>query len=270
MSETLTAPADTAGDAETDDRFAGMEFETDRQERESALPQDDAGQSEEEKQDEQSSGQKNTGTPARLQKKFDRMTFELREAERQAAAAREEAEPEPAPRTERQIEQETRGRVERESHEAREIETFNQTARTLAEAVGAAYGNDAITASTHTLEREVGLDFSNAEHRQLVTDIAELPNAAAVYRGLADDLDKADEIFNAAPRRQYAMLQEFARSLDKAAPPPAPAQRAMPAPVSQAPRPVARPPASARASSRTGYEDESSMEDFVAAREKRR
>ncbi|MFT8897829.1 MAG: hypothetical protein ABF968_12850 [Acetobacter sp.] len=97
-----------------------------------------------------------------------------------------------------------------------------------------------------------------------------------MYHALSNDPDAAYRIFEADDKREgYAELRDFSRALKaEAAQEPArlPAQAAVPAqprPVSQAPRPAGRTPAPSRSSSRSVYDDNVSMDDFVAMRDKR-
>jgi hypothetical protein len=223
----------------------------------------------------------NDETPGWLRKRIDKAVAQQRDAERDAQAARDEAQQlrralahargeedqQQGPKTPAQIEAEVRARIESEGQVASDAETFRTTGDTLANAIDGAAGAGAARAASQRLADAVGLDFQNADHRQLVTDISKLPNSAQVYVALSRNPDAASDIFGASPREQYALLRDFAREL---APVSAGAQPTpKPVPVSQAPRPAGKTPAAQRSSSRTVYDDVS-MEEFVAMRGKKR
>lgn len=224
----------------------------------------------------------NDETPPWLRKRIDKAVAQQREAERAAQAAldeneqlrralahaRGEEDTGTTAKTPAQIEAEVRARVESESRASSEIAAFRATGDALANAINGDAGAGQAQMATQRLADAVGLDFQNADHRQIVTDIAKLPNAAQVYVALSRNPDAASEIFGASPREQYALLREFSRELTGA---PASSQQASkPAPVSQAPRPAGKAPAGQRASSRTIYDDDVSMDEFVAMRAKKR
>ncbi|GAA4475551.1 hypothetical protein [Gluconacetobacter asukensis] len=221
-------------------------------------------------------------TPAWLRKRIDRAVAQQRDAERAAQAIRDENEQlrralahargeedqQPAPKTPAQIEAEVRVRVENESRASSEIAAFRATGDALANAINGEAGAGQAQAATQRLVDAVGLDFQNADHRQIVNDISKLPNSAHVYVALSRNPDAASEIFGASAREQYALLRDFARELTPASPVAQPVQK--PAPVSQAPRPAGKTPAGQRSSTRTEYDDDVSMDEFVAMRNKKR
>lgn len=202
------------------------------------------------------------------------MTFERREAERQAQAAREEAaqyaralkaargEGEAQPElTPDQIRQQVEKEYEQKARQETEARSFNDRCNVIADAVKKTYSNANPGALTQLLSDRAGLDFNNASHRQLLSDISELPNAGAVYYALAHDPDAASDIFDAPERRQYAMLTRFA---DKLAKPAQGQQEAYPsAPqVSKAPPPVNAPTGAASGGKRSIYDPNISAAEF--------
>jgi len=90
-----------------------------------------------------------------------------------------------------------------------------------------------------------------------------------VYYALANDPDAASELLDAPERKQFAMLQKFADKVTAAAgqvQASQPTSRPAPA-VSKAPPPVAATSGSGRAvSSRTIYDDDCSMDDYLKLR----
>ncbi len=223
----------------------------------------------------------NDETPAWLRKRIDRAVAQQRDAERAAQAARDENEQlrralahargdddQQAPQTPAQIEAEVRARIESESRTSSEAAAFRATGDALANAIDGEAGAGSARAATGRLVDAVGLDFQNADHRQIISDISKLPNAAQVYVALSRNPNAASDIFGASPREQYALLRDFSREY---AQPPAASQPAQkPVQVSQAPRPAGKTPAAQRASARTVYDDDVSMDEFVAMRGKKR
>lgn len=212
--------------------------------------------------------------PAWMQRKIDKMTFERREAERRAQAAQEEAaqyaralkasrgEEEPAPElTPDQIREQVQREYEQKARQETEALSFNDRCNAIASAVQQANPTANPGALTQLLSDQAGLDFKNASHRQLLSDISELPNAGAVYYALAHDPDKASEIFDAPERRQFALLERFAGTLAK----PEQAQQAIQpvAPqVSKAPPPVKAPTGAASGGKRSIYDPNISAAEF--------
>jgi len=215
-------------------------------------------------------------TPAWMQRKIDKMTYERREAERQASAAREELEqmrralaasrgeePTTEPLTEDQIRQQERQRLDQQATEERAVATFNQNADKIAKAVAASHGDEAVTNATRMLIERGGLDFANATHRDLLADISELPDPGAVYYALAHDPDTAASILDASPRKQGALLAQFAASVGKSkAPAPSPAPAAVAPAVSKTPAPVSAPSGAATKGSRSLYDPNISAAEF--------
>lgn len=212
--------------------------------------------------------------PAWMQRKIDKMTFERREAERQAQAAREEAqqyaralkaargEEEAQPElTPDQIREQVQREFEQKAQQEMEAGSFNDRCNAIADAVKKADQNANPGELTKLLADQAGLDFNKASHRQLLSDISELPNAGAVYYALAHDPDAASDIFDAPERRQYAMLTRFA---DKLAKPAQGQQAAQPSThqVSKAPPPVNAPTGAASGGRRSIYDPNISAAEF--------
>ncbi|WP_029605926.1 hypothetical protein, partial [Kozakia baliensis] len=136
-------------------------------------------------------------TPAWLQRKIDKMTFERREAERREQASRDEleqmrralAEARGETRQEEsltpdQIRQQERQRFESQAAEQQSVQQFNTQANAIAKAVAASHGDAAVAQATQLLSERAGLDFNNKSHRELIADISELPNSGDVYYAL--------------------------------------------------------------------------------------
>lgn len=212
--------------------------------------------------------------PAWMQRKIDKITYERREAERQAQAAREEAaqyaralkasrgEEEQAPElTPDQIREQVQREYEQKAQQETEARSFNDRCNAIAQAVQQSDPNANPGALTKLLSDQAGLDFNNPSHRQLISDISELPNAGAVYYALAHDPDAASEIFDASERRQYALLERFAGKLEK----PAQSQSSETATspqVSKAPPPVKAPTGAASGGKRSIYDPNISAAEF--------
>ncbi|WP_406238190.1 hypothetical protein ACF3NX_12630 [Acetobacter orientalis] len=212
--------------------------------------------------------------PAWMQRKINKMTFERREAERQAQAAREEAqqyaralkasrgEEEQAPElTPDQIRAQVEREFEQKAQQETEARSFNDRCNAIADAVKKADQNANPAELTKLLSDQAGLDFSKASHRQLLSDISELPNAGAVYYALAHDPDAASDIFDAPERRQYAMLTRFADKLAKPAQGQQATQPSAPQ-VSKAPPPVNAPSGAASGGRRSIYDPNISAAEF--------
>lgn len=207
-------------------------------------------------------------TPAWQRRKIDKLTFERREAERQAQQAREEAEnlrkalaaargEESAPEqmTADQIRQQERQKFEQQ----RSNEQFNARCNVIASSIAQTHGEASVAQSTRMLCEQGGLDMANAQHRSLIEDISDLPNAGDVYYALAHDPDAASDILNAPERRQYAMLTAFAGKVGKTGQA-APAAKA-PA-ISKAPPPVNAPSGAAKSGKRSIYDPNVSPAEF--------
>ncbi|WP_046901035.1 hypothetical protein [Gluconobacter oxydans] len=284
MSETLEAPVVETIEAPSNDRFAGMQFGSDQEQDGSAVePPEGAEQPEAEKPE-----PKPDSTPEFLRRRIGKSVALQRQAERERDEARAQienlekalrhsrGEEEAAPReqTPDEIRTEERQRIERASAQERSTSDFNQTCNALAQKIGSEFGERAAVEATQKLTENVGLSFENPDHQSVIRDISKLPNAAQVYRALAQDPDAAYRIFEAEDKREgYAELRDFARGLKTEAPlaaqAPSAEAPAQPRPISQAPRPAGRTPAPARSSSRSVYDDNVSMDDFVAMRNKR-
>lgn len=211
-------------------------------------------------------------TPAWLQRKIDKMTFERRESERQAQTAREEMEnlrralaaargeeQQEAQLTPDQIRQGERQRFEQQQAEQQSVQKFASQTEVIAKSLAGAHGEDAVGQATQLLSERAGLDFGNKSHRELIADISELPNSGDVYYALAHDPDTAGTILDASPRRQYALLTQFAAKVGK----PAPAAQASAAPaVSKAPPPVSAPSGAAATGKKSIYDPNVSPAEF--------
>ncbi|WP_029604382.1 hypothetical protein, partial [Kozakia baliensis] len=136
-------------------------------------------------------------TPAWLQRKIDKMTFERREAERREQASRDELEQmrralaeargetqQEESLTPDQIRQQERQRYETQAAEQQSVSQFNMQANAIAKAVAATHGDAAVAQATQLLSERAGLDFNNKSHRELIADISELPNSGDVYYAL--------------------------------------------------------------------------------------
>lgn len=264
MSETIEAPAvDTAPDINNDITQSAPEGVEQGAQPEGAEPSQPAAHTDDKKP-----------VPAWMQRKIDKITYERREAERQAQAAREEAqqyaralkasrgEEEQAPElTPDQIRAQVEREFEQKAQQETEARSFNDRCNAIADAVKKADQSANPAELTKLLSDQAGLDFSKSSHRQLLSDISELPNAGAVYYALAHDPDKASEIFDAPERRQFALLERFAGTLAK----PEQAQQATQpvAPqVSKAPPPVRAPTGAASGGKRSIYDPNISASEF--------
>ncbi|OAJ69036.1 hypothetical protein [Gluconobacter cerinus] len=286
MSETLEAPVVETTEAPSDDRFAGMQFGSDQEQDGSAVEQPEETEQPEPNKPEP----KPDSTPEFLRRRIGKSVALQRQAERERDEgrvkienleralrhARGEEEPAPREQTPDEIRAEERQRIERDSAQERSASDFNQTCNSLAQKIGSEFGERAAVEATQKLAENVGLSFDNPDHQSVIRDISKLPNAAQVYRALAQDPDAAYRIFEAEDKREgYAELRDFARGLKANAEPAAqapsaqPTAPAQPRPISQAPRPAGRTPAPARSSSRSVYDDDVSMDDFIAMRNKR-
>lgn len=213
-------------------------------------------------------------TPEWMQRRINKAVYQQREAERQSAAHLEELErmrraladtrgeaEETENLTPDQIRQQERQRIEDEGAQTREAEQFVQKSNSIAESLAAKHGNDAVNLATQLLSDRAGLDFGNKSHRELIADISELPNSGEVYYALAHDPDAAGTILDASPRRQYALLSQFAAKVGQSAP----VQRAN-APVSQsiskAPPPVSAPSGAAPSGKKSLYDANVSPAEF--------
>lgn len=210
-------------------------------------------------------------TPAWLQRKIDKMTFERREAERREQAKDEELaqmrralaasrgeEQEREPLTEDQIRQEERQRYETQQAQQNDERAFIDRSNAIAKALAASHGDAAVAQATQFLSERAGLDFSNKSHRELISDISELPNSGDVYYALAHDPDAASAILDASPRRQYALLIQLATSVGK----PTQAQTPAPPAISRAPAPVSAPSGAAATGKKSIYDPNVSPAEF--------
>ncbi|TPW36600.1 hypothetical protein [Oecophyllibacter saccharovorans] len=156
-----------------------------------------------------------------------------------------------------------------------ELLGFHAMAFRLAQAVRDAHGEEAIVPATQALQEKAGLDFDNPAHRELLADIGDHHRAGELYHALSRDPDAAAAIFDAPPRKQFALLAAFAEKAGlnapkghaSAAPPPAEAG----AGISNAPPPVdATPSGTGRAGKRSIYDESLSPEEYVAMRARKR
>ncbi|KXV12569.1 hypothetical protein [Gluconobacter oxydans] len=286
MSETIEAPAQTTPAAPETNILSGIQFGSDEQNGSpnagsdtvaAETPAPEAPQQEAKKPE----------TPEWLQRKIDRATYERREAERQAQAAREELEQtrralaaargeqqEEPQLTPDQIRQQERQRFEQQQAEQQSVQQFASQTEVIAKSLAGAHGNEAVGLATKLLSDRAGLDFGNKSHRQIIADISELPNSGAVYYALSQDPDAASALLDAPERRQYALLQKFAASVTEKpaeqAPVVTPAPRPAPQ-ISKAPAPVPAATGSARPSggSQSLYDDNLSAEAFAKMFSKR-
>ncbi|WP_406586402.1 hypothetical protein [Asaia lannensis] len=278
MSEILDATIDTPNDVD-EGRFAGMQFGSDTEVKEDA-PDVAVEETPEAGTAEEKPEPKPDTTPEYIKRRIGKSVALQRQAERERDEYRERVEnlekalrvsrgDEEAPReqTPDEIRAEERQRIQQAGAQQQKVEEFKHTCQTLAQSLATSFGADSVVPATTRLMEGVGLDLENAGHQSVIQDIAKLPNAAQVYHALSNDPDAAYRIFEAEDRREgYAELRDFARGLAKQEEKPAAQAR----PASQAPRPPARVPANTRTSSRTVYDDDVSMDDFVAMRSKSR
>lgn len=264
MSETIETPAvDTAPDINNDI----IQSVTEGAEQGAQLEGGEIGQPAAQQDDKKP-------VPAWMQRKIDKITYERREAERQAQAAREEAQQYAralkAARGEEEVQEELRPdqireqvqqEFERKAQQETEARSFNDRCNAIADAVKKADQNANPGELTKLLSDQAGLDFNKASHRQLLSDISELPNAGAVYYALAHDPDAASDIFDAPERRQYAMLTRFADKLEKPTQEQQATQPAAPQ-VSKAPPPVKAPSGAASGGKRSIYDPNISAAEF--------
>jgi len=276
MSETIEAPPVVESDALTD-RYAGAEFGSEA----------DAGQQQEDDAPPPPKPEPETKTepdePKWYVKRIGSITAQRKLAEERAekaereldeyrrALAEQRGETQPArEQTPDQIRAEERQRVATESAERERVAKFNTVTQTLAQAVAKDHGDGSVQTATQALISKAGMDFANANHRQVIEDISELPNAGAVYYALANDPDAASELFEAPERKQFAMLQRFASSVEMKAAPATPEPAPQPRQISRTPAPVAAASGSGRAvSSRSIYDGDLSMDDYIKLRSKK-
>ncbi|AQS90466.1 hypothetical protein A0U94_05265 [Gluconobacter albidus] len=212
--------------------------------------------------------------PAWMQRKIDKMTFERREAERQAQAAREEADQyaralaasrgenqQEENLTPDQIRQQERQRYEQRAAEEQSAQKFASQTEVIAKALSGVHGADAVGQATQLLSERAGLDFGNKSHRELIADISELPNSGDVYYALAHDPDTAGTILDASPRRQYALLTQFAAKVGQKVPAAQAQTPAAPA-VSKTPPPVSAPSGAAATGKKSIYDPNVSPAEF--------
>lgn len=277
MSDTLEAPAVETNDTPAD-RFAGAEFGSEavepRHEVQTAPNTEEAPQPEAPKEPEE---------PKWYLKRIGSITAKYKsEAERSAALEREleqyrravadqRGEPQPEPElTPEQIRQQERDNFARQQTEEKEASAFNAQADAIARSVAAAHGDAAVANATQMLSERAGLDFTNKSHRELIADISELPNSGQVYYALANDPDAASELLEASSRKQFAMLQKFANSIEAPTTAAPTAARAEAPKISQAPAPIAATRGSGRTvSSRSIYDQDLSPEDYIRLRSKK-
>lgn len=213
-------------------------------------------------------------TPAWLQRKIDKLTFERREAERREQANQEELEnmrralaasrgeeQQEENLTPDQIRQQERQRYEQQAAEEQSAQKFMSQTEVIAKAVAGTHGDAAVSQATQLLSERAGLDFSNKSHRELISDISELPNSGDVYYALAHDPDAASDILDASSRRQYALLTQFAAKVGQKAPAAQTETPAAPA-VSKAPPPVSAPSGAAPAGKKSIYDPTVSAAEF--------
>ena len=213
-------------------------------------------------------------TPAWLQRKIDKLTFERREAERREQANQEELEnmrralaasrgeeQQEESLTPDQIRQQERQRYEQQAAEEQSAQKFMSQTEVIAKAVAGTHGDAAVSQATQLLSERAGLDFSNKSHRELISDISELPNSGDVYYALAHDPGAASDILDASPRRQYALLTQFAAKVGQKAPAAQAETPAAPA-VSKAPPPVSAPSGAAPAGKKSIYDPNVSPAEF--------
>ncbi|MBO1361909.1 hypothetical protein J2D73_19180 [Acetobacter sacchari] len=208
-------------------------------------------------------------TPAWARRRFDELTGARRAAERENSSLKEELEEtrralaaargeevQTRHLTEDQIRAEERQRFDGQQSER----AFGARTDVIASALAAAHGPDAVGRATSLLTERAGLDFTNTNHRSVIEDISDLPNSGDVYYALAHDPDAASAILDASPRRQYALLMDFAGKLKK---PETQATQAAPAPqVSKAPAPVNAPTGAAKSGKRSIYDPNISPAEF--------
>ncbi|NVN44409.1 hypothetical protein HW537_10920 [Asaia siamensis] len=287
MSETIQPPADTANDAATDDRFAGIEFGSETPEtpgQEQIVPKGEVDRNVEEKPADKAPPKAPaawelrrignlTGKWKSAEERGDRLEQELAEVRRALATARGEEEQRQPEMTPEQIRADERSRNEAQAAQERQVKEFEAVTVKVAQSLAGTHGWDAVKPMTDRLSETAGLDFNNPSHQQIIRDISELQDPGAVYYALANDPDAASALFDAPERRQYAMLQKFADGLTKAetsakqaeAPAPRPAPQ-----ISRTPAPVAAATGSARTvSSRSIYDENLSMDDYVRLRSKK-
>lgn len=276
MSETIEAPPVVENDAPTD-RYAGAEFGSETnvdQRQEDAAPAPPKPEPETKSEpDEPKWYVKRIGSITAQRKlaeeRAEKAERELNEYRRALAAQRGETQPEPE-QTPDQIRAEERQRAAAESMERERVAKFNTVTQTLAQAVAKDHGDGSVQTATHALINKAGMDFANANHRQVLEDISELQNAGAVYYALANDPDAAAELFDAPERKQFAMLQRFASSIETKPVPAAPEPAPKPPLISRAPAPVAATSGSGRAvSSRSIYDGDLSIDDYIKLRSKK-
>lgn len=278
MSETLEAPVVETNDAPAD-RFAGVEFgsetQTEQPKTETPVHPEPQEPSEPETKPEPAWAERRIGTLTGKWKSAEERAVaaerQLEEYRRALAASRGEEEQQPE-QTPEQIRQQERDNASQQQAQQAEAQEFGNATIKVAQSLTEAHGAEAVGRATQLLSERAGLDFANRSHQQIIRDISELPNSGAVYYALANDPDAASELLDAPERKQFALLQKFA---DKVTAPAGQAQATQPASrptpaVSKAPPPVAATSGSGRAvSSRTIYDDDCSMEDYLKLRSKK-
>lgn len=289
MSETIEAPVSESQTEAPADRFADVQFEgsvdTAQEDAPAADGGEQSGDDSEQQADSQEGGdqkpaKQQDSEPAWFRKRIDALTARRKEAEERAAerekeleeykralahARGEQTDQEPTPD---QIRQQERQRYEQQS----DAQKFSNATMRVADSLSALHGKDAIAAATTDLVTKAGLDFESPIHRQIISDISELPNSGAVYYALAQNPSQAQELLEAPERKQFALLQRFADTVGKSeggARKPT-TQPATAPQISKAPPPVAANAGGGRPTSgRSIYAPDLSMDDYVRLRSKK-
>lgn len=289
MSDTLESPAiETANDSPAD-RFADVQFESEAARDEAAeTPAPAPSTAREDARDEKPEAKPHADPETTWAlKRIDALTGKRKAAEERAQAAERERdelrralahargegkeEPEQTPD---QIRQQERARYDEQMRVQQDAQAFGAATAKVAQDLTALHGREAIQTATTNLVARAGLDFESPAHRQVIADIADLPNAGAVYYALSQDPAKAAELLDAPERKQFALLQKFADSVSAVSSKPdqanAPSQAQAPATqISKAPPPVAATSGGGRAvSGRSIYDADLSMDDYVRLRSK--
>ncbi|QQX91329.1 hypothetical protein IGS75_01415 [Gluconobacter sphaericus] len=280
MSDTLEAPVVETTEAPVD-RFAGVEFGSETQAERPITPTDQPLNTQTPPEPE---GKTEPQEPTWYVKRIGSVTAKRKEAEERASRAEQELaeykralaasrgdEDQQPELTPDQIRQQERDVIARQQAHQAEVQQFGAATQRVAQSLTELHGAEAIQTATQSLVERAGLDFGNKSHQQIIRDISELPNSGAVYYALANDPDAASELLEAPERKQFAMLQRFADKMpakvqeQTTTPPP----RTAPA-ISKAPPPVAATSGSGRAtSSRSIYDGDLSMEDYIKLRSKK-
>lgn len=186
----------------------------------------------------------NPGTPAWVQKKIDKMTFKLREAQRVAEQLRLENESLKGGTQEQQESRTAPVSLEKIREQVRLEEKMTQIgAQGLREI-------PTYTTAVSSLFAQFGDELNNRQ--EFFETLIELPDAHKVVHALALDPEAVASLLDKSPAQLAIGLARFADKVNKPA---------TPKPISKAPAPAA--PISSPGRTETGYRPDMSMQEWV-------